>query len=249
MITVTALGVGEAFDEELANTSLLVEGPGTLLLDCGYAIPPQLWKWNADPELIDALYVSHAHADHYFGVPALLCRMMEENRQKPLTLISQPDVLRRVNDLLEYGYSGLRRKLPFALEQVEAAEGQECEVLGYRLRFAPGRHSVPNLAVRVEAESKSVCYSGDGMFTPAGRQLFSGADLVFHEAYSFTPSPVHADIDAVAELATTEQIGLMALVHLQRAVRRQERPRIEALCATARAPRVILPEPYARFRL
>jgi len=84
------LGTGEAFDENyLNNSSLVITGKTKLLLDCGMTTPYQLWKYNNDQNLLDAVYISHSHADHYFGLPALLVRMWEEKRKKPITVFSQ----------------------------------------------------------------------------------------------------------------------------------------------------------------
>ncbi|MEF9476067.1 MAG: hypothetical protein L0958_05190 [Candidatus Mariimomonas ferrooxydans] len=59
------LGVGEAFDETVPNNSHVVLSDTTILLDCGYSVPAQLWKYNANPSFLDAIYISHRHADHY----------------------------------------------------------------------------------------------------------------------------------------------------------------------------------------
>ena len=52
------VGTGEALDPDLPNTSLLVRGPQTLLLDCGYAVPHALWKITRDVDLLDAVWIA-----------------------------------------------------------------------------------------------------------------------------------------------------------------------------------------------
>ena len=43
-LRVEVLGCGEAFDETLPNTSLLVNtGALKMLLDCGYSVPQRFW--------------------------------------------------------------------------------------------------------------------------------------------------------------------------------------------------------------
>ena len=71
MTEVIFLGVGEAFDEELPNTSILIRygkgtSPVTLLLDCGFTAPPRLWKEEPEVDILDGTplldvkpYVSH----------------------------------------------------------------------------------------------------------------------------------------------------------------------------------------------
>ena len=43
------LGCGEAFDETLPNTSLLVKSSVLLLLDCGFSAASQVWQAAPDP--------------------------------------------------------------------------------------------------------------------------------------------------------------------------------------------------------
>jgi ribonuclease Z len=245
---VTILGCGEAFDERLPNTCLLVESEhAKVLLDCGYSAPPVVWRAVADPAEISAIYISHGHADHYFGIPALLGRMWEDGRTKPLTIFSQAYVLEYVRQALELGYKGLaaRYKFPIEYRAVEAGRTEQFE--GLALDFAASRHAAPNLAVRIKAGERAFCYSGDGMFTDETKALFAGADLVAHEAFSFEPSPVHADIEALARLARDGKIGKLAFVHVQRGVRRSPGRILEIVRASE--GRLALPEPGERFEI
>ena len=91
------LGVGEAFDENYPNNSSLVLTDKTkLLLDCGFTVPSQVWKFNPDPSLLDAIYISHRHGDHFLGLPALFLRMWEGGRKRDLEVICQKDKVKDV---------------------------------------------------------------------------------------------------------------------------------------------------------
>src|SRR3954452_18272937 len=93
--TLRVLGTGEAFDTGLGNNScLLYDGKKgspskekripTFLFDCGYQIPERLWALpKLYPEL-DAVALTHFHADHAFGLAPLLVRFAEEGREEPL---------------------------------------------------------------------------------------------------------------------------------------------------------------------
>lgn len=241
MMEALVLGCGEAFDERLPNTSILLRAPGlAALLDCGYSAPPRVFA-SAGPEDIDLIYISHAHADHYFGLPAVLGRWWEDGRTKPLTILSQPAVIDQIKDILEYGYRTLPARFKYPIDYVAARAGEALESHGARFRFAATRHSVTNLAIRVEAAGKAVCLSGDGMFTDESAALFAGADLVFHEAFSFEASPVHTDIDALLAMAAGAGVGRLALTHVQRRVR-LARARIDEAMKAA-AVKTIMPEP------
>jgi ribonuclease Z len=234
---VTVLGCGEAFDERYTNTSLLLRvEEKTILLDCGYSAPAPLWSAVADADGIDLIYISHAHADHCFGLPAVLGRMWEDGRKKPLVILSQPALLGRIRESLEAGYPGLPSRFQYAVQYREALPGQGIEWEGLEFGFAPTRHSVSNLAIRIDGGGGKFCYSGDGQFTDESRELFTGADLLVHEAYSFDPSPIHGDLTGVIRMAAERSVSRIALVHLKRNVRREEGERVHALDATVPEP-------------
>jgi ribonuclease BN (tRNA processing enzyme) len=236
---VTVLGCGEAFDERYTNTSLLLNAhQKTILLDCGYSAPAPLWNAVADPDALDLIYISHEHADHCFGLPAVLGRMWEEGRKKPLVILSQPAVLARIRELMEAGYPGMVARFQYPVEYRAAAPGQTVVWEGMNFGFAPTRHSVTNLAVRIEAGGGKFCYSGDGQFTAASRALFQDADLLVHEAYSLEPSPIHGDFPSVIRMAAEQSVRQLAVVHIKRTVR----PVVSKLDAT-------VPEPGDRLAL
>ena len=238
---VRIIGCGEAFDERFPNNSTLIEGASsTLLCDCGYAVAPALWRAGYTGDAIDAIYISHAHADHYFGLPTLMARMWEDGRTKPLTVVSQPNVIAMAEEAMELAYRTLSKRYQFRIRWVEAAG--DLEVGGFGLAFAPTLHSMSNLMVCVREGGTSVCYSGDGQFTRESRELVHGADLVIHEAYQMTPSPVHGDIPGVLAMAREEQVKELALVHVQRDLRANQRELIDDAMSGS-GIRVSMPEP------
>jgi ribonuclease Z len=228
------LGVGEAFDAPLGNTSAILTAESRLLLDCGYAVPASLWAYDGDADLLDGIYISHAHGDHYFGFPPVIGRLWESGRTKGLAVITQESVFRKMKDAMELAYPGILADCKFDLRFLPAAAGETVRWREFELRFAPSTHSVPNLAVRVETGGRSFAYSGDGQYTPAGRVLFSGVDVLLHEAFSFAPHPNHGDIEGVIAMAAEARVRRLLLTHLHRNTRARDRGRIDP---------AILPEP------
>jgi ribonuclease BN (tRNA processing enzyme) len=247
-LIVTIVGCGEAFDDALPNTSLLVRTDvSVLLLDCGFSVPPHVWRAEASPDAIDLIYLSHIHADHSFGLPGLLGRMWEEGRSRPLTLMAQSSVLKTAEHLLDVGYPNLRQRFRFDLQLCSVDTDRTVTMFGCTFRFAETRHSARNLAIRIESGGAVLCYSGDGAITNASRELARGAGLWAQETYSLDPSDVHADIRDVLRSAEGAAVNRVALVHVARAVRRRRAEIFEAMLA---APVLCaLPEPGSVFVL
>jgi len=216
------LGTGEAFDENyLNNSSLVITGKTKLLLDCGMTTPYQLWKYNNDQNLLDAVYISHSHADHYFGLPALLVRMWEEKRKKPITVFSQKGLEKKIKDLMEMGYKGCKKKLSFKINFKELDQGQIVKFKDLSLSIAKGKHSISNFAIRIENNKKILCYSGDGTFTKNTKKLYKDADLLIHEAYLYDKKEIgHARIIDLIKVAERNNVKCLALTHIDRKLRK-----------------------------
>lgn len=246
---VVFLGVGEAADELLPNTSvwLRAEGEGgvrSVLLDCGFTVPPQYWRQTADPEDLDALWISHFHGDHFFGTPLLLLRFWEMKRQKPLVIVGQEGTEDMVNRAMDLAYARFRPKLMYPLKFVTAEAGETLELLGLQWRFAENGHGQRDLAVRVDDGKHSVFYSGDGLPTPETLDLAQSCSLVVHEAFRLNGgTPGHGSVMECIEFARRAGARTLALVHVQRDERRMRRDEILTVIESVKDVRVILPEP------
>lgn len=236
MATLTFVGTGEAFDPDLPNTSLLWRGSRTLLLDCGYRVPHALWALSRDPDLLDGVWISHLHADHTFGLPALLLWMRLEGRTRPLTVLGGPGVDRWLSRLCGLAYPGMREKSTFPIEAVSVSPRRPAQWGPLRLDVARTAHPVRNQAVRVTDGDRRFAYSGDGAPTPASERLFAGVDVLVHEAFWLdAPAKGHAAVAQVLELARQAGVGRLAIVHVAKELRAQ--------AATRALPVALLPAP------
>lgn len=239
----TFLGVGEAFDPQLSNCSYLIESETNLLVDCGFAALPNLLNAYYNPNLIDAVYITHFHADHTFGLPALLVRtIMEESRRKPLKLISQPGLKEFIPKLLTLAYPGIAEKVIPMLELVETNGSYKLNELS--LTFAESAHSLKNNAICISNGKSTLGISGDGALTEATRELYQSCDVLVHEAFRLNVQMHgHESGKIVAEYASSlEKLKTLALVHIQRDERAVKAEDFKALSEVSNC-QVILPQP------
>lgn len=241
---ITFLGVGEAFDPSEPNISILVETKElSMLLDCGATSGLGIWRYAQNPLELDAIYISHFHGDHYFGIPALLTRSVEEGRTKLLRIIGQEGVEDYVSQIVKLAYPSILGKAKFPVEFIECSQDISGSVHGVELGFAPTGHKMPCLAVRMDCDGKSLFYSGDGDPTAQTDALAHGCDCIIHESYTLTHGPDgHSSIPASLAFAKKAQTKQLACIHVRSDIRSSRADEIRDLLASARGFTAFMPE-------
>jgi ribonuclease BN (tRNA processing enzyme) len=223
-ITVTVNGVGEAFDANEPNSSALVEAHGfTLLIDCGHSAVPALWRRQMGPDAIDAIYLTHHHADHVLGLVPLLDRFGYDGRRRKLTIHTTKWGIGHLRKLFEVGFVRLDDKSPFPLEFHVATGGTD--IGPFAVDLAPTMHAVATHAIMLSADGRHFAFSGDGRPTNESLALYRQANVLMHECFASQPelnTPYHADLPMVAAIEGPERIGLYHVgVAMREEIRRQ----------------------------
>jgi ribonuclease BN (tRNA processing enzyme) len=246
---VVFLGVGEACDELLPNTAIWVtaESEGSrksLLLDCGFTVPSLYWKEGVNQEDLDALWISHFHGDHFFGVPALLLRFWEMKRGKTLAVVGPPGIGEIITRAMGLAYPNFFEKLTYPVEFIEATTGVSMRIAGLTWRFAENAHSQRDLAVRIDDGKHSVFYSGDGLYTSDTLLLAERCDVAIHEAFKLDQGVSgHGSVCQCIEFGRRANVSTLALVHVQRDERRKRHEDILRAVEAVGDFRVLLAEP------
>lgn len=209
-ITVTLNGVDEAFDPDEPNSSALVEAHGfTLLIDCGHSAVRALWQRRMHPDQIDAIYLTHHHADHVLGLVPLLDRFGSDGRRRGLAIHTTQWGINHLRRLFEIGFVRLVEKGPFPLEFRVATAGQA--IGPFAVDLAPAIHAVPGRAIMLSVDGRHFAWSGDGRPTDEALALYRPAHVLMQECYAATPernTPYHADLATVSAIEGPERIGL-----------------------------------------
>ncbi len=243
------LGVGEAFDENYPNNSQLIVTEKTkLLLDCGPTGALQMWKFNPDPSFLDAIYISHWHADHYFGLPGLLLRTWEKERTRPITIISRKGFKKQFDKLMDLAYLGFREKFKYEINILEVEAGQEIKFNDLFLNFAPTVHSGENLAIKISDGNKIMAYGGDG--SPVeGNDFYKNLDLLILETYLYDKEIIgHSSMVSAISFSQINNVKCLALTHINRDFRKNELPKIRDKIKIKKV-KIIIPESMDEYSL
>ena len=103
------LGVRSVDPAQESSLGLLVEHGGTrVLLDCGVYTVQALRKLMLEPQDLDAVFISHDHADHCGGIPWLVATWLLASSRKPSELIlASPQEVSGMRDYLKVAYARL----------------------------------------------------------------------------------------------------------------------------------------------
>jgi ribonuclease BN (tRNA processing enzyme) len=193
---ITVLGKSPAWqDADGACSGYLVEGGGVrLLLDCGPGVFGKLRRF-VDYVDVDAVVISHLHADHIFDLVPYASGLRYAPRQQPVPVDGWPGTDHPARPRL-LAPAGARQALSalcagggmsaehvesaFALDEYATAD--TLSVGGLELRFAAVPHYVPTNAVEVADGAARFTYSADCAPSDALCAFASGTDLLLIEA-------------------------------------------------------------------
>lgn len=201
------------------NSGFLLEsGETRIWIDAGtgtFSALQRIMDWTR----IDAVVISHVHADHcvdLYPLDVALRYRVEGPLRKPL--YAPREVWEVVPRFLDAGKSAEdARKLERSFDYHPVDEGSEVEIAGVRFRFRRMDHPVHTHAIRAEAEGVVLTYSAD---TGPGADLAGfarGSDLLVCEATyqeGRIGAPVHLSARQAAETARRAGARELALTHV-----------------------------------
>ena len=87
-------------DRNVSSVALVLDGT-VLLFDCGEGTQHQLLRAPVRSGAIEAIFITHLHGDHVYGLPGLLATMSLNARAQPLTLVGPGMLGSYIDSMLE----------------------------------------------------------------------------------------------------------------------------------------------------
>lgn len=174
MLEFRMLGINGSLQEAASgNTSLLVsDGTARVLVDASVRID------EAVAGDVDAVFLTHEHIDHVYGLPSLVHQLWLSGREKPLPVICHPAMRARVEDLL--GVFGLREKPHmFPITVVDAGSHG---FGGMSFHTFKTDHTPASVGLVVEEQGRKLVYTADTRPISGATSLLADPDVLVHEA-------------------------------------------------------------------
>lgn len=235
------LGVNGPFPAPEGATSgyLVLQGDARLALDMGSGTLAAL-TGITPPEGLTAVLLSHWHYDHCSDLLPLIYRMESLMLQgaEPLDVYAPLDKRSLVRE-------AVLASPAFRVHDV--ASGDRLTLGGVQVQVGQARHPVPAVMYRLQAEGRSLCYTGDTNQVPGLCEFARGADLLLADglftAEGWSEGKPHLSAELAAQLARDAGVGRVVITHLN--------PTIdpESLLREARAlrPDAVLAQRFASF--
>ena len=196
---------------------LAIEAPdATFLIDCGGDAIQRAQANGIDPAAIEALFLTHEHADHTSGFPLLMERLWLSERDRPLPIYGPETALDQVRRTFDtYDTSGWDGLFDIAWHPIALRENlQVINSDPWSVRAAPGDHGstdVVGLRFTYKRTGTVIAYSADTQPSEAITTLAHQADILVHEA---TGHPNHSTPAEAGQIAARAAAGQLVLVHL-----------------------------------
>jgi ribonuclease Z len=135
---------------------MIRRGSDTLLFDCGEGAQQQMMRSRCG-FIVNAVFISHWHADHFLGLFGLVQTMSFNGRTEPLTIYGPEWVHEFVTILRQVA----RFNLKFSLESVELVPGSWVRFDGYTITAFAAKHGLPALGYILEEDPRPGRFNRD----------------------------------------------------------------------------------------
>lgn len=145
------LGTAGALPSPLKNPACLMvrRGADTLLFDCGEGAQQQMMRARTG-FTVDAIFITHWHADHFLGVFGLVQTLSFMGRAEPLTIYGPEWVHEFAEDVRHMGKTQMR----FVLKSEEVLPGMVVPFDGYTVRAFKTRHGITSVGYVLEEDPR-----------------------------------------------------------------------------------------------
>jgi ribonuclease Z len=206
------------------TTSLVFVGRDeSILVDCGGSPIQKLLLAAVDPATLAHVVITHIHADHAYGLPALIQGLKVLERRAPLTVSCREEHVEPLRSVLgAFDLLDRADMFPVVVAGVPARpRAPVATTASFAVSASPNVHGrMPNLALRLDLAGRdhAVVYSSDTEPCDAVVELARGAATLVHEATfgigEAARTGAHSSAGEAGDVAARAGVRRLILTHL-----------------------------------
>jgi ribonuclease BN (tRNA processing enzyme) len=203
-----------------ACSAYMIEDEGAaFVLDFGSGAYASL-RQHLDHDQIDAIVISHMHADHFLDLVTLRYAVRYgRHRSAPLPLWMPPGGIKALRSMVGiFAAEGREDFFDDAFALAEYDPNASLPIGSGRLTFAKTTHFIPAFAMRYESDAGTVTYSADTAPDQAVIALATHSDVFLCEAtladaQTESGQRGHCTAAQAGEMAQAAQVRCLVLTH------------------------------------
>ena len=187
------LGTASAmpFSDRNPSAQVLTVQGRLFLIDCGEGTQQQMRRMHLSFLKVEAIFISHIHGDHLFGIFGFLSTMAMYGRTERLTIYAPASFGPILKFFLSYFGEGVEypiEHVPLKMKEPETIR----ESRNIRVSAFPLQHKIEAFGFRFDEKlterqaekhaPRSFAYCSDTVPFPELAQWVSGVDVLYHEA-------------------------------------------------------------------
>lgn len=135
---------------------MIRRGSDTILFDCGEGAQQQMMRARTG-FTVDAIFITHWHADHFLGIPGLVQTLSFMERTEPLVIYGPLGVYDFVDAIKMLSKNPLR----FSLVPIELRHGSVVPFSGYRVTAVAVQHGMASLGYVLREDERPGRFNRD----------------------------------------------------------------------------------------
>ncbi len=151
-MNITVLGTTASLPTKNGLPSCVaVKHGGNYLLDCCEAAQVQCAKYGVSPMKIDAIFITHLHADHFLGLFGLLQSLGLMGRTRPLLIVTPKGGKAFFESI--FALKPLATKFPVEFKEAGSRTVNVYKNDLFKVTAFPTKHSTPSVGYRIQEPS------------------------------------------------------------------------------------------------
>ncbi len=178
-------------DRNVSSLAIFINGRW-LLFDCGEGTQYRLLRAPVKLGQLDAIFLTHLHGDHIFGLPGLLATLSMQHRDQELSIYGPRGIKDFIISSLKFSFT----RLSYEIKITEVEPGIIRQMDGYKVSCLPLDHQVLDFGYAVTEDDppgKFDLAKAQALGIPPGPmygKLQSGEDVVLADGQVVTSNQV-----------------------------------------------------------
>lgn len=149
--SITILGCNAALPgyREITSAQVVNVHEHLYAVDCGEGMQTRLGRYGLKRNKIDAIFISHLHGDHVFGLPGLLTSYAHYERRSPLHIIGPVGIREMMNTMMRLSHAWIEFDICYH-ELDHAGMAEVYRDRHVKVSAFPLRHRIPTYGYRFE---------------------------------------------------------------------------------------------------